>query len=322
MTIPSGTALQGPVGVVGLGLIGGSIALDLRARGVEVRALVHRTATARRARQRALADRVATDPAVLADCRLVVLALPLDQLLEPAPDLLAALPPEAVITDVGSVKAPVLERWQPLHPRFVASHPMAGTTQAGVEAGVRDLFVDRPWLATPGPGTDPEALAQVRALALALGARWHCCGAAAHDQAVALISHLPVLVSAALLLAADRGAAAGPGAGDGLQRLCRPHPGRGRQPAAGHPDGPSQSPGAAGRAGALPPGAGIPGATGEQRCLAPVAGAAGGLPALAAGVSLSPPFLRARISRGGVALPPLRPAAAPGPWPPAAGDRR
>jgi arogenate dehydrogenase (NADP+) len=208
MTIPSGTALQGPVGVVGLGLIGGSIALDLRARGVEVRALVHRTATARRARQRALADRVATDPAVLAECRLVVLALPLDQLLEPAPDLLAALPAAAVITDVGSVKAPVLERWQPLHQRFVASHPMAGTTQAGVEAGVRDLFVDRPWLATPGPGTDPEALAQVRALALALGARWHCCGAAAHDQAVALISHLPVLVSAALLLAADRGAAA------------------------------------------------------------------------------------------------------------------
>jgi arogenate dehydrogenase (NADP+) len=200
------TALQGPVGVVGLGLIGGSIGLDLRARGVEVRALVHRAATAERARQRGLADVVDTEPAVLAGCRFVVLALPLDRLLDPAPELLAALPAAAVITDVGSVKLPVLERWQPLHPRFVASHPMAGTAQAGVEAGVGALFVDRPWVATPGPGTDPAALAQVQALAELLGARWLCCEAAAHDRAVALISHLPVLVSGALLLAADRGA--------------------------------------------------------------------------------------------------------------------
>ena len=213
MTIPSGSCLQGPVGVVGLGLIGGSIGLDLRAQGIEVRALVHRTATAERALERGLADQVATDPEVLAGCRLVVLALPLDRLLDPVPELLAALPPEAVITDVGSVKAPVLERWHPLHPRFVASHPMAGTAQAGVEAGVRELFVDRPWVATPSPATVPEALAQVQALAGALGARWLVCGAEAHDRAVALISHAPVLVSGALLLAADRGAQAGAASG-------------------------------------------------------------------------------------------------------------
>jgi arogenate dehydrogenase (NADP+) len=213
MTIPSGSSLQGPVGVVGLGLIGGSIGLDLRAQGVAVHALVHRAATAERARERGLADVVDTDPAVLADCGLVVLALPLNRLLDPNPELLAALPAGAVVTDVGSVKGPVLARWQPLHPRFVASHPMAGTAQAGVEAGLRGLFVDRPWVATPGPGTDPAALAVVQALAAALGARWLVCGADAHDQAVALISHLPVLVSAALLLGADRGAAAGATAG-------------------------------------------------------------------------------------------------------------
>ena len=214
MTIPSAGALLGPVGVVGLGLIGGSIGLDLRDQGVEVRALVHREATAGRALERGLADVVSTDPAVLAPCRLVVLALPLDRLLEPAPALLAALPAGAVITDVGSVKAPVLECWQPLYPRFVASHPMAGTAQAGVEAGVRGLFVDRPWVATPGPATDPEALDQVRALALALGARWFCCAAAAHDRAVALISHLPVLVSGALLQAADQGSSAATASGE------------------------------------------------------------------------------------------------------------
>jgi arogenate dehydrogenase (NADP+) len=208
MTFPMASAPQGPVGLVGLGLIGGSIGLDLRARGVEVRALVHREATAMRATERGLADRVSTDPALLAGCRLVVLALPLDRLLLPDPALLAALPPEAVITDVGSVKAPVLERWQLLHRRFVASHPMAGTARAGVEAGMADLFVDRPWVATPAADTDPDALEQVRRLALSLGARWLCCEAEAHDRAVALISHLPVLVSGALVLAADRGAEA------------------------------------------------------------------------------------------------------------------
>lgn len=202
--------LEGPIGLVGLGLIGGSLGLDLQRCGFEVHALVHRAGTAERARQRGLAQVVDTDAAVLAGCRLVVLALPLDRLLDPSPSLLAALPPEAVVTDVGSVKAPVLQRWRGLHPRFVASHPMAGSAEAGVEAGRADLFRGRPWVATPEAGGDLAALAAVRALAEAVGACWLTCDAAAHDRAVALISHLPVLASAALLLAAERGAAGGP----------------------------------------------------------------------------------------------------------------
>lgn len=194
-----------PIGVVGLGLIGGSIGLDLLAQGLEVRALVHRAETAERARARGLATRIDTDPSVLRDCVLVVLALPLDRLLDPPPSLVSALPTAAVITDVGSVKAPVLARWGALVPRFVPSHPMAGTAQAGVEAGLRGLFVDRPWVATPDAYTDPEALDVVRQLAGCLGARWICCEAGDHDRAVALISHLPVLVSAALIEAADQG---------------------------------------------------------------------------------------------------------------------
>ena len=192
-----------PIGVVGLGLIGGSLALDLRAQGLRVQALVHRQATAQRARLRGLADQVSTDPAVLAECALVVLALPLDRLLEPSSELLAALPAGAVVTDVGSVKGPVLDRWGQW-PRFVASHPMAGTAQAGVEAGLAGLFAGRPWVATPTDATDPEALAVVRGLAEAVDAQWIECQASDHDQAVALISHLPVLVGAALIEAAGQ----------------------------------------------------------------------------------------------------------------------
>jgi arogenate dehydrogenase (NADP+) len=217
------------VGIVGLGLIGGSLGLDLRRRGLEVRGLVHRPQTAARALERGLVQQASTEPAVLAGCGLVVLALPLDRLLDPDPALLAALPPGAVITDVGSVKRPVLERWQGLHPRFVASHPMAGTAQAGVEAGLEGLFQGRPWVATPTAGTDAAALAAVEALAALVGARWLCCDAAAHDRAVALISHLPVLVSAALLQNADRSAvragaadAAGNAAGTGADAADLP----------------------------------------------------------------------------------------------------
>lgn len=198
--------LQGPVGIVGLGLIGGSLGLDLQALGLEVRALVRRPATAERARQRQLATAVSDDPALLQDCSLVVLALPLDRLLEPPPQLVQALPPAAVVTDVGSVKAPVLALWSGLHPRFVASHPMAGTAAAGVEAGVPGLFRGRPWVLTPGEATQQEASALVWALAEAVGARPLSCSAEAHDRAAALISHLPVLVSAALLQSVDAAA--------------------------------------------------------------------------------------------------------------------
>ena len=209
-----------PVGIVGLGLIGGSLGLDLQARGACVRALVHRPETAVRARERGLATTVSTNPSVLGDCGLVVLALPLDRLLAPDPALRAALPAQAVLTDVGSVKGPVQTAWRAFGPRFVPSHPMAGTAQAGVEAGQADLFLNRPWVATPAPDTDPQALQAVRELAEALGARWCCCPAADHDRAVALISHLPVLVSAGLLLACESASVEAPELAPLLRRLA------------------------------------------------------------------------------------------------------
>ena len=187
------------VGVVGLGLIGGSIGLDLRALGVSVQGLVHRASTAERALERGLVDAVSCDPACLEGCDLVVLALPLEALLQPQEALLTALPPEAVVTDVGSVKGAVLDVWRDLHPRFVASHPMAGTAESGVESGCSGLFRGRPWVGTPEVDTDAKALDLVRALACSLGAHWISADPLIHDQAVALISHLPVMVSAALL---------------------------------------------------------------------------------------------------------------------------
>ncbi|MEB3324652.1 MAG: prephenate/arogenate dehydrogenase [Cyanobacteriota bacterium] len=196
-----------PVGLVGLGLIGGSLGLDLQAAGANVRAWVHRPETAARALERGLAQQVSTSPEVLKGCGLVVLALPLDLLLAPGPELVASLPADAVVTDVGSVKAPVVAVWKSLTPRFVGGHPMAGTAQAGVDAGLRGLFQGRAWVTTPEATTDPAALEAVHQLAAVVGSHTLNCEAEAHDRAVALISHLPVFVGAALLETADQAAA-------------------------------------------------------------------------------------------------------------------
>jgi arogenate dehydrogenase (NADP+) len=192
-----------PVGVVGLGLMGGSLSLDLRRQHIHVRGWVHRASTAERALARGLVDEAGTDPALLQGCGLVVLALPLDQLVSPSAELLAAIPAAAVSVDLGSVKEPVLAALGPSLPRFVPCHPMAGTALAGVEAGQPDLFKGRPWVITPGAAVDAGALATARALGTALGGELVQCDASDHDRAVALISHLPVLVAAALLQTAS-----------------------------------------------------------------------------------------------------------------------
>tara|TARA_Y100001968_G_C19380739_1_gene730180 strand:- start:158 stop:1042 length:885 start_codon:yes stop_codon:yes gene_type:complete len=187
------------IGIVGLGLIGGSLGLDLQNLGYLVHGLVHRAKTAERAKERGLAQIIDTNPKILSNCSIVIIALPISKILKPEPQLIEALPSEAVITDVASVKAPVLEVWKNLHPYFVASHPMAGTEKAGVEAGQRNLFKDKAWITTPEEYTNSEAIERIRKLAISLGSQWVTSKADVHDEVVALISHLPVLVSSALL---------------------------------------------------------------------------------------------------------------------------
>ena len=191
------------IGIVGLGLIGGSLGLELQAQGFQVHGLVHRPTTAKKAKERDLAQVISTDTQILADCDLIILALPIDKLLKPSSSLLNALPTSAVITDVASVKAPVLKVWEKIHHNFVASHPMAGANEAGVEAGRLGLFQQRPWISTPEQNTNPIALEKVHQLAISLGAQWITSDPNMHDEAVALISHLPVLISAALLRTTD-----------------------------------------------------------------------------------------------------------------------
>tara|TARA_Y100001968_G_C19405118_1_gene743234 strand:- start:855 stop:1721 length:867 start_codon:yes stop_codon:yes gene_type:complete len=191
------------VGIVGLGLIGGSLGLALQQIGFQVYGLTHRRVTATRAKERKLVNVVSTDPKILKSCDIVIIASPLEHILNPDINLINSLPTEAVITDVGSVKEPILKIWEKLHPYFVPSHPMAGNINTGVEAGTKDLFTGKPWVATPNKNTNQNALEVIQNLAMSLGCKWITADANTHDQAVALISHLPVLISAALLKTAS-----------------------------------------------------------------------------------------------------------------------
>tara|TARA_B100000965_G_scaffold375404_1_gene367449 strand:+ start:362 stop:1237 length:876 start_codon:yes stop_codon:yes gene_type:complete len=187
------------IGIVGLGLIGGSLGLDLQKLGFTVYGITHREKTAKKARERKLAHFISTDLGVLKSCSIIYIALPLEQLLNPSSILIKAIPRNAVVTDVGSVKVPILKIWNKLHPRFVASHPMTGTEKSGVYAGQHNLFKNKPWVVTPDQTTDQNAIEEIHKISMSLGCKWISAEAQMHDEAVSLISHLPVLISSALL---------------------------------------------------------------------------------------------------------------------------
>jgi prephenate dehydrogenase len=184
------------IGLVGCGLIGGSLALALRARGAR---LVGRDVD-RRAAERALAlgilDEVG-DPAG-ADVDVIVLAVPVRQMAACAREL-GPIAGAAVVTDVGSTKADVVRAGEALFgARFVGGHPIAGSERAGPDAADPALFESKRVILTPTERTDGAALDRVRALWREVGAIVVEMDAGEHDRVLAAVSHLPHAVAYAL----------------------------------------------------------------------------------------------------------------------------
>jgi prephenate dehydrogenase len=198
------------VALLGLGQIGGSIARAALASGFASR-VVAWTPTGRGPAAAGSHGITSTSSAAeaVASGDLVVLAAPplacLALLEELAGPLRGSLRSDAVITDVASTKAAIVGRASELGLRFVGGHPMAGREASGYEAADPELARDRPWIVVPGDPTDTAAVGRVEALARGCGARPIAMTAAEHDAATALISHAPLVVSAALVeAAADR----------------------------------------------------------------------------------------------------------------------
>ena len=199
--------------VVGIGLIGGSLALAAKQAGA-VRSVVGvaRSAASRdTALARALADRVTADLASgVQGADLVVLAAPVHEILRLLPEVARLADAGCLVTDVGSVKGPILAAGEAAFPdgRFVAGHPIAGKEQSGPAAARADLFRGANWILTPGRGTRPEALTRVAAFCASVDTTVIRMDAAWHDEVFATVSHLPHLVAYALMdavLATERG---------------------------------------------------------------------------------------------------------------------
>ena len=192
------------IGIVGLGLIGGSIGLDLRSRGFAVFGVSSREQTCQRAVALGVADAASINLSDMAAADVIFICTPLGSIESIAQKLVPHLSPDTILTDVGSVKTPIVQPVSSLWPNFVGGHPMAGTAESGIEAAVRDLFVGRPYVVTPTAQTPMLAVEKVEEIARSLGAKVYRCGPEEHDRAVAGISHLPIVASATLIAACDQ----------------------------------------------------------------------------------------------------------------------
>ena len=191
------------IGIVGLGLIGGSIGLKLQRLNHTIYGVTNNNFNKKKAIERRLANVISCDLGILKECCLVILALPIKDLIHPSKDLISAISKDAIVTDVGSIKEPVINTWEKIHPLFIGSHPMAGTEEKGVESGYENLFENAKWIITPTANTNSHSLKTLSNLITSM--KCEICKASPkdHDKAVSLISHLPIFVASSLIQTAN-----------------------------------------------------------------------------------------------------------------------
>ena len=142
---------------------------------------------------------VSCDLSLLKKCELIILALPIKDLISPSEQLVASIPQETILTDVGSVKEPIVNTWENSHPLFIGSHPMAGTEKKGVDSGFEGLFKNAKWIITPTQNSDLNSVRTISDLIKSMDCEICQASPKEHDEAVSLISHLPIFVASALI---------------------------------------------------------------------------------------------------------------------------
>jgi len=212
-------------GIVGVGLMGGSLGLALRARGVSVAAVDESSAALNLAMKRGAADTVSADPSILAGAELVVVCTPPRAIVAAAASALPHLKQGCLVCDFASIKAPIVQAIEPMLTsavRYLGLHPMCGTAGQGIEAAQEDLFAGAVLIATPTARTESSALAQVDEFARLLGMRLVCLSPEVHDRQIAAVSHVPYLVSVALTRLAPGVQCAGPAFRDATRVATSP----------------------------------------------------------------------------------------------------
>jgi prephenate dehydrogenase len=195
--------------IVGVGLIGGSVALAARERvGATVWAYDESSQAAQAALEGAVVDRVCADVAdAVNDAEAVFIAVPVGALTEVVGAALAAAPGDCVVTDVGSTKRAVVAAQD--DPRFVGGHPLAGAETSGLQHARADLFEGAPWYLTPTVTTSGVLYERLHRLLRGFGAQPAAIDAQTHDSILATVSHLPHVLANVLVSQAVSAVAAG-----------------------------------------------------------------------------------------------------------------
>jgi len=197
------------IALVGIGLIGSSLALAIRRHGLaeHVAISTRSSETLLRASQIGLGDSYDEDPTkAVSDADLVIVSVPVGASGAVVRQIAGSLKPGAILTDVGSTKNSVIAQMRPHVPtgvHFIPGHPLAGTEKSGPDAGFAELFENRWCILTPLPDTDPDALEK-------LSAFWRACGSTIdtmdpehHDMVLAIVSHLPHIIAYNIVGTAD-----------------------------------------------------------------------------------------------------------------------
>ena len=197
------------IALIGIGLIGSSIARDVKELGLakEVVISTRSPETLRRAEELGLGTAyVASAAEAVRGADLVVVSVPVGASEEVARQIAPNLKAGAIITDVGSTKASVIAQMAPHMPQgvhFIPGHPLAGTEKSGPDAGFAGLFRGRWCIFTPLPDTDPQALEKLKAFWTALGSRIDEMDPQHHDKVLAIVSHLPHIIAYNIVGTAD-----------------------------------------------------------------------------------------------------------------------
>jgi prephenate dehydrogenase len=193
------------VAIIGLGLMGSSLGLALKKRGISVRipAYARRAETRKRAIEIGAVDQVFETPSeAVTEADLVVICVPIWSIAKLTEEIIPALKPGAVVTDVGSTKTELNRRMEALFAgsdaSFVGSHPIAGSEKTGVDAGNPDLYEGRLAVVCPVQDAPSSAVADVSSLWKSVGSEVVEMSASQHDAMLATTSHLPHMVAAAL----------------------------------------------------------------------------------------------------------------------------
>lgn len=197
------------IALIGIGLIGSSIARDVKELGLahEVVVSTRSADTLKRAEELELGTSYSLSAAdAVEGADLVIVSVPVGASEAVAKQIAPHLKPGAIVTDVGSTKASVIAQMAPHMPEnvhFIPGHPLAGTEKSGPDAGFIGLFKGRWCIFTPLPGTDAEALSRLKAFWEALGSRVDEMDPQHHDKVLAIVSHLPHIIAYNIVGTAD-----------------------------------------------------------------------------------------------------------------------